>query len=1011
MGTARGEPWGAELPLVGRRTDLSALRLALDDALDGHGRTVLLSGESGIGKSRLLAELGQEARHRHMQVGVGRGFSVESGIPYGAFADALSAPLQALDAGAITILARGAEDELRAIMPAFPGACSHARGRSTVDGDDKARLLWIVTQFLTRLAARQPVLLVLDNAQWADPSSLELLHFLARQIAKVPMLLVLAWADDALEPGAVLHEVSRSLLAAGQATHRRLAPLSPPDLATLLQRAFSLPHAEAETQAAILCQHTGGNPFFVEESLKALLASGRIRPRGEAWIIEEVVPSALPATVRDAVRARLDALSPAARRLAELASLMDGHAALAVLERASAFAMEPLADAIDELVRTRVLQEHKATGSAHYTFGHPMVQAVVRAQLSAARERALHAAIADALEQVHGAASDAHASEIARHVVRGQHIGGDARALRYLAAAGRDALTRQADVEAVRWLHDAAAVAEQLGDSVQRQRLLEDLGTARQRTGDSVGARQQWTDAAQLADAAGDVSAHARLLLRVGQETARAGDAHDGLDHLDRAEAAAQRAGRADLVVQACIARAKTLQSLGRHAEAIERAHATLTLAESLGDVGLCARVHQLLLQLQSWTGPVAEARAHGERALTLAASAGDDEAAWAAHWAMAMLAGFTGDAAGAERHQRQATRLADTLASPLLLAMTAEITIEHASSTGRWDERLALAEQIIPVARAIAPPSLLPRLLVWTGLMVLARDQPERARALFDEAWRLSDAERATDGLGPSGFALANVHNAILAHTGMGHYWLARGAWHHAFALGERGLAVADRHGYVAWAIHRLIPLVLEAGLWLQAYDRVEALAARLRTQSMALEHRLGLAWVKAADALVAQLRDQQPDAAQQILEAADDLDAIPFVLHGARLRHKAAQLLEARGDTAGTMRELRRAHDVFAHPGAEREWRETRSQLRSLGVRLPPRTSTAGAGVLTGRELEIARAVANRLSNKQIGAALDISARTVSTHVSNIFRKLGVDSRGALADRVRDDPRLQAP
>jgi DNA-binding NarL/FixJ family response regulator len=180
------------------------------------------------------------------------------------------------------------------------------------------------------------------------------------------------------------------------------------------------------------------------------------------------------------------------------------------------------------------------------------------------------------------------------------------------------------------------------------------------------------------------------------------------------------------------------------------------------------------------------------------------------------------------------------------------------------------------------------------------------------------------------------------------------------------------------------------------------------LRTQSAALDHRLGLAWAKSSEALVARLRDHHPDAARQMLEAADDLDAVPFVFHAARLRRNAAQLLEADGDPTAAIRELRRAHDVFVRIGAERELRETRSQLRSLGVRLPPRTTTAGVGSLTGRELEIARAVANRLSNKQIGAALDISARTVSTHLSNIFQKLGLDSRGALADRVRDDPQF---
>jgi len=303
--------WGHELPLVGRRADIGALRMALDDALEGRGRTLLMTGEPGVGKSRLLALLAHEARSRRMQVAAGRGFSVESGVPYGAFADALAAPLQALEPGTITVLARGAEEDLRAIMPAFPGSRADTRARTMTDGDGKARLLWIVTQFLTRLAARQPLLLVLDNAQWADPSSLELLHFLARQIEGVPLLLVLAYADDTLEPRAVLQDVCRSLLAAHQATYRRIEPLTQQDLAELLQRAFAIAHADAQSHSAVLFRHTNGNPFFVEEMLKSLVAAGRIRRRGDSWVIEDAMPAHLPPTVRDAVRARLDALSAA----------------------------------------------------------------------------------------------------------------------------------------------------------------------------------------------------------------------------------------------------------------------------------------------------------------------------------------------------------------------------------------------------------------------------------------------------------------------------------------------------------------------------------------------------------------------------------------------------------------------------------------------------------------------------------------------------------------------------
>ncbi len=153
---------------------------------------------------------------------------------------------------------------------------------------------------------------------------------------------------------------------------------------------------------------------------------------------------------------------------------------------------------------------------------------------------------------------------------------------------------------------------------------------------------------------------------------------------------------------------------------------------------------------------------------------------------------------------------------------------------------------------------------------------------------------------------------------------------------------------------------------------------------------------------------KHQSPDAAARLLASADELEAVPFVFHAARLRRNAAQLLEADGDVDGAIRELRRAHDVFARLGAELELRGTRSHLRSLGVRLPPRNVQGGSGTLTGRELEIARCVARRLSNKQIARALDISARTVSTHLTHIFEKLGVESRGALADFVRESPLL---
>lgn len=1009
-------PWLDDLPLVGRRGDLIALRRHLETVKDGRGHCVLLAGEAGVGKSRLLATFAKEALQRKVLVASGSAFAMEAGVPYGAVADALAATLRALDASALSVLARGTEDDLRAVIPGLAGAVgSRAAGTaSDADGDggSKARLMWNVTQFLTRLAARQPLLLLLDNAHESDVSSLELLHFLVRQVAGARILVVLSYVDDGRDANPALRNMVRSLLGTGEATLQRIGTLSSSDLSELLQRSFALPASEAERHGAALWSHTRGNSFFVAESLKALAASGHIRRTGSNWILEDTGAGTLPATVRDAVRARLEVLDAGARRVAEIASVVESRASLALLGRVSSLDEPSLADTIDTLCSRHILVEIRDGDSALYEFRHPIIQSVLRGELTAARERTLHAAVANALESIHGTEAMSHSVELARHLVRGQTVGTDERTLRYLAAAGRDAMARRADQEAARWLGESLLIAERIADAEATAALLEDVSTARMRIGESQSAVLGWQRALSLADARDDQRARARLLHHLAQEAARSGDARRGLELLQGAEDAAGTLTRPELVIRLRLARAKMQQALGRHDDAIHTVHETLALAESLGETSLLARVHQVALQLYAWTGPAATAREHGAKALMLAAQSADREVAWASHWAMAMLEGFTGDGAGVERHLHEASRLADALASPVLQAMTAEITIEHASGVGQWDDALALAERTIPLARAVMPQSLLPRLLVWTGLIVLARDESERARVLFEEAWALTGADRASrvnstdDG---AQAALSNVHNVILAHTGLGTYHLFTGDWERAHEYGERGLALADRFGYVAWAIHRLIPLLIEVGLRRLDYEGVEQLTRRLRRQSADLGHRLGLAWAAAAEALVARVKHHAPDAAARLLAAADELDAVPFVFHGAKIRRNAAQVLEADGDVRAAERELRKAHAVFVRLGAEFELRGVRSQLRALGLRPPPRTASQGAGALTGRELEIARAVARRLSNKEIAALLDISARTVSTHLSNIFEKLGVESRGELVDFVRNSALLE--
>jgi DNA-binding CsgD family transcriptional regulator len=909
-----------------------------------------------------------------------------------------------MDAATVSVLMRGLEGDLQALLPGLRSTSAPDRGSDT---DLRTRLHWNLLQFVKRLTARSPLLLIFDNAQFCDPSSLEIAHFLARQIREIPMLLVIAYASDEADAAPQLGSIERSLLVMKAAVLQEVQALTAHDVTTLLQRLFAIDLTSAQKHGSALHRHTAGNAFFLEEALKVLLQTDVIRKADDVWIVGDVAELTLPPTARDTIAARLSTISDDARRLAEISAVGGARTRLEILEDVARLEPARFADAIDELCGRRILVEDESTATTHYEFVHPIVQSAVLGMLTAPRTRALHTSIGEALIRLYGDDAIVHAAEIAVHLVPGSSLGSRQRDLEFLTTAGRDALRRRADREAAQWLAEALQIADKREPALPRAELrdlVEGLATARRRVGEDTS--DLLLRALELSQS--DGAAQSRILRVMGAAAVTRGQTSEALQFFDRAESVARAADRLDLAIRTRVTAGLTLQSLGRSQDAKRTLQEILPTAESLGDEALLGRVHRVLLQLYALSGDAAKARAHGERALAHATASGDKVVAWAAHFAMATLAGFTGDRQGVDRHREQATNLADELRSPALQASTAELAIEYASAVGDWSEGLALAERTIPIARAIAPRTLLPRLLVWTGLMVLARDEVDRARALLNEAWQLARAHEVDETESLHVSDLGNVHNIIVAHTGQAALHLALRGWRRAVELCDRGVALADRFGFVVWSIHRLLPIQAEALLWLQEFDRVEVIGRRLREQSGALEHRLGLASATAIDALIMRFKHASPDAAARLLAAADELDAIPFVFHGARLRRNAAQLLAADGQTAAAIRELRVAHDTFARLGSEFELRGTRSELRSLGVRLPPRNPSAGAGMLTGRELEIARCVANRLSNKEIARALDISARTVSTHLSHIFEKLGVDSRGALADLVRSSPYL---
>jgi len=284
---------------------------------------------------------------------------------------------------------------------------------------------------------------------------------------------------------------------------------------------------------------------------------------------------------------------------------------------------------------------------------------------------------------------------------------------------------------------------------------------------------------------------------------------------------------------------------------------------------------------------------------------------------------------------------------------------------------------------------------MVWTARIYLGRGDLDRGKELIDEAWEISGA----GGEGPH-----NIHTVVPAHIGRASYHYALEEYDETIAVGEAGLAIADRSGYVIWSIHRLLPTVAQAYLYKGDLDGAAKLGRRLRKDAERIGHKLGLAWADACDALVVWLGGDPERGAALLREAAEALEAIPVIPDAARIRRQLAGRLAEIGDEEGAVSELRRVHETFVRLGAEKELERTRGMFREIGARPPTRSGVKGAAGLTAREVEISRLVAERKSNKAIARALDLSPRTVGTHLSNIYKKLDIGTRGELADYVRD-------
>src|SRR6185312_12657481 len=397
--------------LIGRATYLESVSLLLGQMRQGNGHTLLLAGEAGIGKSRLITEIKTGIRRDTVLALQGNCFEPDRSLPYGPLIDALRALLAIVtprelmrDAGTYATEYTRLLPELAAYLP--PGAIAPVISPE----QEKRRLFEALAQLLSRLSARQPLLFVAEDIHWADDTSLEFLAFLARRLPHLPILLLLTYRSD--EQHAQLRHFLAQLDRERLASEIALAPLTPAEVEEMLLGIFELQRPVRREFLDAMYNLTEGNPFFIEEVLHALLADDEIYYSGGGWERRPLNDLHIPRSVQDAVRRRSEHLSVAARQILAFAAVVGQRFEFALLQHLTGCDEAALLDLLKELIAAQLVVEQSAE---RFAFRHALTRQAVYSELLERERRTMHRTIAAAEEALYADELESRLSELAYH--------------------------------------------------------------------------------------------------------------------------------------------------------------------------------------------------------------------------------------------------------------------------------------------------------------------------------------------------------------------------------------------------------------------------------------------------------------------------------------------------------------------------------------------------------------------------------------------------------------------
>ncbi len=807
-----------EIRLINRVEEMDVLRELVDRAVHGEGGVAFLYGEAGIGKTRLARELGAYARLLGMQVLSGRCpalFRMNGVPPYVLWKEVIKDYLEDCTPeqlykvigyypGEVSKLVPELKQKLRAFPESLPISAEHERDR----------LFEAVSQFVTNISKDTPLLVVLDDLQWTDQSSLLLLHYLARGVSKESLLLLGAYRDtyvDEWHPlSPVLTELNRERLLQSVPLKR----FSFEDAAEMIKRILEqddVPRAFCE----LIYEKTRGNPFFIEEVIKSLKEEEVIYREKDKWEIKEVSKIEFPKTVKDVIKRRIGRLGDECQRVLTMASFVGKDFTFEALRGVTDVEEDKLLELMEKMLETGLIKQRVIRGEDMCSFADIIVRDVVHEEVSPLRHRKLHGVVGYALEKVYAEKIDEHLGELALHFLEG---GDKEKALDNFLKAGEKAEKVYANNEAASYFQSALKLLEEKEDELQeRGRVLEKLGDIKSIVGEYDACIKYWTEALLLWKQLNKKEKGSRLHRKMAHVLwGKIGDTEKAKEHHTKAlkilEAEPESAELASLYQD--IAERVGMGRTGNMTEALSWAEKALELAKKLNNFEVIAKSYASVGSALSWLGDKKKGLECYEKALKIALDNGYTETAlWAYNDLGAML-----PAEEMERRLEYAEKgfeLAKKVGDIFWISWFDAHLAWRYMNMGNMNKALALAEESVALDRKADNVTHLSFSVDTLGFAYQILGEWNKSEQYFKEA--LSISQRLDD-----------FQTIAFSHLFLGRFHLDNGEFAKAREYFEKVIEICEKHGakyHKMWYSQQLIWADIELGEIKKAKNLIDEL------------------------------------------------------------------------------------------------------------------------------------------------------------------------------------------